>query len=102
VRTYRNPLVAMIAATWLLSLSPSASVAAFGDLDDPEDVTAERMAVDTFVVRPVGAVATVLGAVVYVVSLPFSYSGGNQQRAYEALVQDPAEHTFRRPLGDDF
>jgi len=55
VRIYRNPFVAMIAVTWLLSLSPGASVAAFGDLDDPEDVIAEHMAADTFVVRPVGA-----------------------------------------------
>jgi hypothetical protein len=92
----------MIAAIWLLSLSPSASVAAFGALDDAEDVTGERMAADAFVVRPVGAVATLLGSVVYVISLPFSYSGGNQQQAYEALVVDPAEFTFRRPLGDDF
>ena len=100
--TYQNPLAAMFAATWLLSLSPSTSVAAFGDLDDPEDLTAGRMAADTFVVRPVGAVATLLGSVVYVISLPFSYSGGNQQQAYKALVQDPAEYTFQRPLGDDF
>jgi hypothetical protein len=92
----------MIAAIWLLSLSPSASEAAGGALDDPEDVIGERMAADAFVVRPVGAVATLLGSVVYVISLPFSHYGGNQPQAYEALVADPAEFTFRRPLGDDF
>jgi hypothetical protein len=86
----------------LLGLDQSPSLAARMDLADVEDQTAERMAADALVVRPVGLVATVLGSVVYVISLPFSYFGGNHQQAYEALVQDPAQHTFQRPLGEEF
>jgi hypothetical protein len=60
------------------------------------------MTLDALVVRPVGLAATVLGSVMYVISLPFSYTGGNQYEAQQALVEDPARHTFQRPLGRDF
>jgi hypothetical protein len=63
---------------------------------------AEKMAADALVVRPVGIAATVLGSVLYVISLPFSYAGGNQYEAQKALVEDPARHTFQRPLGREF
>lgn len=67
-----------------------------------EDDAGARMIADTLVVRPVGLAATVIGSVSYVISLPFSYFGGNQYEAQEALVEEPARHTFQRPLGRDF
>ena len=45
---------------------------------------------------------TALGSELYLISLPFSYTGGNQYEAQQALVEDPARHTFQRPLGRDF
>lgn len=57
------------------------------------------MAVDVLLVRPLGLVATVLGAGIFVVSLPFSAIGGNVGEAGQALVVDPARMTFIRPLG---
>jgi hypothetical protein len=86
-----------------LALASVAAADEWYERDDweKEDV-AERMIADTLVVRPVGIAGTVLGAVSYVISLPFSYFGGNQYEAQEALVEDPVRHTFQRPLGRDF
>jgi len=64
------------------------------------EVTAEAMAADFFIVRPLGIVTTVLGTAVFIVSLPFSALGGNTKTACRKLVQDPATFTFTRPLGE--
>lgn len=95
-----KPLAALIAAT-LLGVVPAAEVSGGDDdLRGLREPTAEGMAADALVVRPVGIAATIVGAVIYAISLPFSYAGGNQQQAYETLVVDPATHTFQRPLGE--
>ncbi len=58
------------------------------------------MAGDLVVLRPIGIVATAVGAVIYFISLPFSLAGGNEQEARQKLVIDPATYTFTRPLGE--
>ena len=58
------------------------------------------MAADLVILRPMGIIATALGSLVYVISLPFSIPGGNQDEAYQKLVSDPAKYTFQRPLGE--
>lgn len=58
------------------------------------------MLVDGVVVRPLGIVATAIGAVAWVITLPFSALGGNTEEAGSSLVGDPARFTFQRPLGD--
>jgi hypothetical protein len=45
-------------------------------------------------------VATAIGTVFFVVSLPFSAAGGNIDIASEKLVKKPARFTFKRPLGE--
>jgi len=57
------------------------------------------MIIDGLVVRPLGLVATVLGSVAFVVTLPFSALGGNVEEARENLVDAPAAYTFKRCLG---
>ena len=57
------------------------------------------MLVDAVVVRPLTLVATAAGAVLWVVSLPFTLPGGNTDEAGEILVMDPLCYTFKRPLG---
>ncbi len=57
------------------------------------------MIIDGLVVRPLGLVATVLGTVAFVVTLPFSALGGNVEEAGENLVVGPAAYTFTRCLG---
>lgn len=57
------------------------------------------MAADIAFARPLGAVATVVGFTIFVVSAPFSALGGNSQEAWNSLVASPAGYTFTRPLG---
>lgn len=57
------------------------------------------MVADAAVARPVGAVATVAGFAVFLVSAPFSALGGNTGEAWDSLVASPATYTFKRPLG---
>lgn len=58
------------------------------------------MAGDLLVIRPLGIAATAVGSVIYVISLPFSLAGGNEEEARQKLVLDPAGYTFTRPLGE--
>lgn len=58
------------------------------------------MTMDLVLARPGGLVATVAGAAIFVVSLPFSALGGNTGEAFDSLVANPAAYTFQRPLGD--
>ena len=58
------------------------------------------MTVDLVVARPAGAVATVAGAAIFLVSWPFAALGGNTEETWDSLVADPAAYTFKRPLGD--
>jgi len=55
---------------------------------------------DLAVLRPLGILATAAGAIAYVISLPFSLAGGNEEEARQKLVIEPAKYTFTRPLGD--
>jgi hypothetical protein len=57
------------------------------------------MGIDAGLVRPVGVVATVIGAGIFVVTLPFSLLGGNMEESGKTLVIAPAKMTFLRCLG---
>lgn len=91
-----------IAVAVLIGLIAASGPAwASGDYAYAEETkpTGGEMMWDTFAMRPFGMLATALGAVVYVVSYPFAYLGGNTEQSKEALVVDPYEWTFERPLG---
>ncbi len=60
---------------------------------------AAGMIIDGLVVRPISLVATVVGAVAFVIMLPFSALGGNVDEAGKKLVVRPAAYTFSRCLG---
>jgi hypothetical protein len=64
-----------------------------------EDVSAETIIADGLLLRPGGLVATVVGAAVFVVTLPFSIPTKSVDKAAQKLVVDPAKYTFVRPLG---
>ena len=57
------------------------------------------MTVDLVFCRPLGFVAMLGGTLVFVVSSPFSALGGNIEGAWDSLVVNPAEFTFKRQLG---
>lgn len=61
--------------------------------------TAEAMLVDGLIYRPLYLASTVLGAGVFIVTLPFSAAGGNVHDAGERLVLEPARDAFSRCLG---
>ena len=63
------------------------------------DVSAETILVDGFILRPVGVLATIVGSVAFVVTLPFSIPTRSVDKAAQKLVVDPAKYTFARPMG---
>jgi len=54
---------------------------------------------DALLGRPLGLVSMALGAVAFVVSLPFTIPSHSADQAAKVLVRVPTEHTFKRPLG---
>ncbi len=64
------------------------------------EISTEEMVIDALFVRPLGIIATIIGAGFFVISLPFSLLGRNAGEAASKLVVDPAKFTFTRPLGE--
>lgn len=62
--------------------------------------TAGNTFIDAVIYRPVGLVAIPVGAVLFVLTIPFSAIGGNVGESFYNLVATPAKYTFVRPLGD--
>ena len=87
--------------TFVITMSHMSMVSARTNFyEDAEEPTAGEMLADTVLVRVPMFVATVVGVVTFVVTLPFSALGGNVDEAGKTLVIEPAEYTFLRPLGD--
>ena len=63
------------------------------------DVSPEAILVDGLILKPGGLVATIVGSVAFVVTLPFSIPTKSVDKAAQKLVVDPAKYTFVRPLG---
>jgi hypothetical protein len=86
-----------------LLLSFGASASASSGSGDPlytiQNPPAYAMIGDLLIARPLLVVATVIGAGVFVVSLPFTAMGGGVGDAGRALVVDPAKAAFVRCLG---
>jgi hypothetical protein len=89
-------VVFLIAALSIGPLCPAAFAEEYLEREKP---TGGMMMWDTLFMRPIGMVATALGSVVWLVSLPFAALGGNTGESTQALVADPFEWTFGRPLG---
>lgn len=85
------------AATALLVSAPAIQAADNFRYDNP---SYGSMVVDAAIARPLGLGATVVGAVAWIVTLPFSALGGNVREAGHELVVKPARFTFTRPLGE--
>jgi hypothetical protein len=99
---------ALFAAALALALSGTLSQAvaqtqSSHSLIDEEQIRREptggEMVLDALVARPLGLVGTVVGAAVWVVSLPFTLPSRSTERAAKQMVAKPAEFTFKRPLG---
>lgn len=93
----KHSAAAILAAT--LTLAGGLAGAQDGPANPPP--SADSTAADLLIARPGGLVATVLGAAVFVVGLPFTLINGSTGQAAQKLVVEPAQYTFSRPLGKD-
>lgn len=87
----------------MLLLGIGTSATANSSSGDPlytiQNPPAYAMIGDLLIARPLLVVATVIGAGVFVVSLPFTAFSGGVGDAGQALVFDPAKAAFARCLG---
>ena len=65
--------------------------------EDPKPIA---VAADAVIARPLCFAATVVGSILFVVSLPAAVPSHSVKKAADALVTKPAKATFSRPLGD--
>jgi len=65
-----------------------------------ETHSAGEVAADVIIARPACLAATVIGAALFIVSLPIAAISKSVDTSREVLVVKPAKATFTRPLGD--
>jgi len=94
----KKTLVILMVVVFVITALASSSFAQATIKD--EEISTENMVADALIVRPLGIVATILGAGLFVISLPFSALGKNVKEAGQKLVVAPAKFTFTRPLGE--
>lgn len=82
-------LVATIFATMNLSTVRAEDI-------DTQELRHTYKVADILVVRPVGAVLTLAGAVLYVVTIPLTVVSGDSEESAEILVKQPARQAFCR------
>ncbi|BAP15483.1 hypothetical protein Y017_08185 [Alcanivorax sp. 97CO-5] len=94
----KRPVAASVLASAMLfaAMVPITAQAAESKLDRPGEIA---MIGDAIFARPLLLASTVVGAGLYVVTLPFSLLGGNPGEAAEVLVMNPGKNTFVRCLG---
>src|SRR5688572_22699728 len=97
----RRPARFLAHATAVAALAFCAAAPASDDPLEPDTApTAEQMAVDLIVVRPLSLAGTVLGTAIFIVALPFNALTLNFSDPARRLILEPAKYTFVRPLGD--
>lgn len=95
-RPLRSTVLAAAAA-----LAFSASAGANDREDDSRFApSAESMALDLFLVRPLSLAGTLIGTAVFIVATPFNLITMNFSDPARRLVLEPAKYTFTRELGD--
>ncbi len=90
-------IIVMITMLMAIPFGSAVQAQQYLEAEEPEG---GEMIFDLVIIRPVGIIATAVGAVAFVLSLPFSALGGNVGAAGEKLVKNPARYTFTRPLGE--
>ncbi len=59
-----------------------------------------NVATDALILRPVGLIMIPVTAIIYAIGYPFAKAAGTEEEAYESLVGDTIDYTFKRPLGE--
>ncbi|WP_068827549.1 multidrug transporter [Pseudomonas sp. BMS12] len=100
---FRTTAAVLALTTGLLAMPAQADVVQQNTSGDPvytvEAPPAYAMVGDLIVARPLLIAGTIIGAGVFLVSLPFTALGGNVKEAGEALVVEPGMAAFVRCLG---
>jgi len=100
MKLFRSTAAALALTTGLLAMPVHAQQNASGDpLYTVEAPGAFSMVADLLIARPLLIAATVIGAGVFVVALPFAATGGGIGAAGKALVVEPGKAAFVRCLG---
>lgn len=81
------------------ALAFGASAQAYDQVID-DTPSAEAMAFDLFIARPLGLAGTVAGTAIYAVALPINLLTFNLADPARRLIIEPAKFTFVRDLGD--
>ena len=101
-RPHRSLAHALAAAALLCAAAAPAEEASLAEatmeLDDAP--TAEQMALDLVLVRPLSLAGTLIGTAVFIVALPINALTLNFKDPARRLILEPAEYTFVRELGD--
>lgn len=62
----------------------------------------DAMIFDLFIIRPLAAAGFVIGTGISVLATPFALASGSTRQTYNALVTQPYDFAFCRPLGEGF
>ncbi len=62
----------------------------------------DAMLFDLILLRPVGVASIVVGFTATIAGFPFSVIGNNSREVGDALLGEPVNFTFVRPLGEVF
>jgi hypothetical protein len=60
------------------------------------------MIFDLFIVRPLAVAGFVIGTGVGIIATPFAAASGSTRQTYNALITQPYDFAFCRPLGEGF
>ncbi len=98
--------VTRIAIALLLVLTVAAPVFAQGLEMSPASKrctgpTGEAMIADIVVLRPVGLIASSIGAIFGIASFPLAVMTNGVDRYDQKFFREPLEYTFLRPVGDN-
>jgi hypothetical protein len=93
----KQSMILLLAA--LLIVIPFAATALAQVELEKKEPSAGAMTYDLFIMRPVGAVATITCSAIFVLALPFAAIGGTVPQTTEKLVINPFKFTITRPLG---
>jgi hypothetical protein len=94
----RKTFVALAAAAVVMLANPPAYAEDYADSISSAP-SAEAMAFDLVLIRPLGVVATVAGVGLFVLSLPIALFTWDIKDPAQRLVVEPARFTFARDLG---
>lgn len=86
-----------------LIIIPAASFATSenGPAAEEKGPNALEYTLDLLIARPIGIVLVPVGAVIFAVAYPFTLIDDSTDKAYDALLGENIDYTFKRPLGED-